>query len=454
MVKVGAATHPGSIRSSNEDYFLHAAVPQGYVGIVCDGVGGQVGGEVAAHLAAQAVYDFLREADPSTDPVSLMHDAILFANQRLILQGEHYPSGKAPASTIVAVLVMGRELIYGYVGDSRLYLYRKGELELLTEDDSLVQRMVTSGVLSPQQALQHPQKNVLTQSLGQQPPPTPHVKRIRVVPGSIYLLCSDGLSNALSREEMMEVLGDTSLSLQEKAEALVRRANQQGGYDNITALLLEPPAKTSIFAQLMNLRWPPPKYLIGGGIGMAVILLFALVIMRSRRTASSEPQGEILIIENGKVDTAASVPPVEETEPQPPEEIHSFSPPLSPPTELPALAEAPASKPQKASTPSEKKYFEYTIRKGDNLRKIAEIFDVSVRDLRQANSLKDDNIQAGKKLKIPVRSLHTHTVKEKETLSGIARRYGTRVEVIRRANSLESDKLRAGQKLIVPVIKK
>ncbi|GIV25013.1 MAG: hypothetical protein KatS3mg026_0705 [Bacteroidia bacterium] len=139
------------------------------------------------------------------------------------------------------------------------------DLSLLTQDDSLVQQMLASGLISPEQALHHPQKNVLTQHLGQDTPPTPHVHRLTLPARSLLLLCTDGLSNLLSKEEMVAILQDGSLSLQQKCEKLIEKANQNGGYDNITALLIKAPAKSTTFVMTMPFKLPPLRYLIGGG---------------------------------------------------------------------------------------------------------------------------------------------------------------------------------------------
>lgn len=466
MVSVGAATHPGRVRSNNEDYFFHGPVPQGYIGIVCDGMGGHEAGEVAARLAAQAVYDFLREAQPTNDLEALLRDAILAANHRILLHAHAHPTGKAPGSTIVAVLLTQTHIIYGHVGDSRLYVYAGDDLVPLTQDDSLVHQMLSSGLITAEQALHHPQKSILTQSLGQQPAPTPHIGRQPLRKGVTYLLCTDGLSGALSREEIIAILSRPDLtSLQAKADALIQQANENGGYDNITVLLLQPPAKSPTFAGHMKLKLPPQKYLIGGGIAIAVILILLLVFMRGRSSSRTDGTGEIIILDDTK-SNSESLPASDYSESgalSTEDPSMPVSPlPASPPTELPSATESHSTR--STSSPSvenktsdsrdRKVTFDYTIQKGDNLRKIAEIFGVSLSELRQVNTLKDDNIQAGKKLKIPVKAVHTHTVKEKETLSSIARKYDTRIEAIKRANGLQDEKIRQGQKLIIPVVKK
>lgn len=246
MVSIGLATHPGKVRPNNEDYAYHGPTPHGTVAIVCDGMGGHEAGEVAARLVAQAIYEFLAQS-PATDLEALVRDALLHANQRVLLYAQEHPQHKNLGSTAVVALLTPERLIYAHIGDSRLYAYEGKQLRLLTRDDSLVQQMLSSGLISAEQALQHPQKSVLSQSLGQYPPPTPHVGSYPLTRRSAFLLCTDGLSNSLSQEELQTWFAGDHSDPQASVEALVQKALEQGGYDNITALLLLPPTKSHTF---------------------------------------------------------------------------------------------------------------------------------------------------------------------------------------------------------------
>ncbi|MCS6894890.1 MAG: Stp1/IreP family PP2C-type Ser/Thr phosphatase [Bacteroidia bacterium] len=473
MVKVGAATHPGRVRTTNEDFIYHGPTPIGYVGIVCDGMGGHEAGEVAARIAAEAAYKFLCEAQPTRDMEGLLRDAVLSANQQILLRVQAHPQSKAPGSTIVIALIDETHITFAHVGDSRLYMYHKGELTPLTQDDSLVQQMFSSGLITAEQAINHPQKNVLTQSLGQHPAPTPHTKRLPIKKGAIYLLCSDGLSNSLSKEELTTALARAAdTPLEEIANLLIQQANANGGYDNISVVLLQPPHKTATFVGRMNLKLPPTKYLIGGGIAIIVVILAVILFTRGRRTPQTTESGEIVITDDTtpspQNDSTASLTDSELPPSTPAEEISPSTPPPTsnlpnnPPSELPKTSKSTpttkkptkTSKENSESSSSNGAVIEYTIQKGDNLLKIAEAFGVSRNEIRKINGLKDDNIKVGKKLKIPVKAVQTHVVGEKETLSGIARKYGTRVEAIKRANGLEDEKIREKQKLIIPILKK
>ncbi len=456
MVEVGFATHPGRIRSHNEDYAYHGPTPHGYVGIVCDGMGGHEAGEVAARLVAETLYTFLQEAPP-TPPEDLLREALLAANHRLLLYRQEHPEAKNLGSTAVIALLQKNHAFIAHVGDSRAYLARKNELTLLTEDDSLVQQMLTSGLISAEQALRHPQKNVLTQCLGQETPPNPHVHRVALPARSLLLLCTDGLSNLLSKEEILAVLQDRSLSLQKKCDALIEKANQNGGYDNITALLLQAPAKSATFVGSMPFKLPPLRYLIGGAIALVVIGLLVWVFAGRKKAPTPKEEGDVIVLSDDSLqaDTSnvSTLPPAEGGEvPAPPSDLPT-SLPSSPPAEAPPSKPASEARTKSASTKATT--FEYTVQKGDNLTRIAQAFSVSQSELRRLNTLPDkDDLKAGQKLKIPVQAVHTHIVQKGENLSSLARKYHTTTEAIRRANGIEEEKIRIGQKLHIPVVKR
>jgi len=419
-------------------------------------MGGHEAGEVAAHLVAETLYAFLQEAPP-TQPETLLREALLAANHRLLLYRQEHPQAKNLGSTAVVALLQKNYAFIAHVGDSRAYLARKNELTPLTEDDSLVQQMLTSGLISAEQALRHPQKNVLTQCLGQETPPNPHVHRVVLPARSLLLLCTDGLSNLLSKEEILTILQDRSLSLQQKCDKLVEKANQNGGYDNITALLLQAPVKSATFVGSMPFKLPPPRYLIGGAITLVVIGLLVWAFAGRKETSTPKEEGGVIVLSDDSlgVDTSSA------SAPSPAEGVEVLTPPSDLPTPLPGSppAEAPPSKSapvaRTGSAPTKTTTFEYTVRKGDNLTRIAQAFSVSQSELRRLNALRDkDDLKAGQKLKIPVQAVHTHTVQKGETLSSLARKYRTTTEAIRRANGIEEEKIRIGQKLLIPVVKR
>jgi serine/threonine protein phosphatase PrpC len=235
-VKIGRAagqTDTGRRRLRNEDAFI--CEPPLFA--IADGMGGARAGEIAAGLAAAA----LEEADTETRGAEGISALIAEANRRIWERSLADPQTAGMGTTVTAALVdaaVGTVAI-GHVGDSRAYLLRRGSLEQLTTDHSLVAELVQSGVLTPEEAEQHPQRSAITRALGTEA--TVDVDGFTVVaePGDIFLLCSDGLSTMLSDEEIAAAIEGIGGDPHRAADALIRAANERGGEDNITVVLFE-----------------------------------------------------------------------------------------------------------------------------------------------------------------------------------------------------------------------
>jgi serine/threonine protein phosphatase PrpC/LysM repeat protein len=458
MVEVALVSHPGRVRTENEDYAYHGETPHGYVGIVCDGMGGEAAGEVAARIAAEAVFQYLLQA-PAADPTQLLKEAIQAAQDRLLQVAQQNPQYQKFGTTIAIALIKDHLLSYAHVGDSRIYLYSRHTLTLLTEDDSLVQQMLREGLITPEQALHHPQKNILSQCLGPHQNPTPHIGQTKLRPKDIVLLCTDGLSNLLSQDELVSQLTQHA-TLSAAAENLVAQANRQGGYDNITVLLLRAPSKTPTFA--LSMKLPPTKYLIAGGIGLVVIILLVVAFSRGSSPTPTDSNDGIILTDSteagGAPPTASggSLPAPPETEPLPPPP-NEATPAPAPPSETPqppteTKTPTSSSKPSSPST-SKTNTITITVQKGDNLTQIAKAFRTTRSSIQSANHLTSENIRAGQKLSIPVKGIQIHTVQKGENLSKLAREYHSSIEAIRRANNLsDKDEIKAGQKLKIPIL--
>lgn len=241
-LSVGARTDPGRVRPNNQDWWLQYVPPdprvlaaKGALFAVADGMGGRAGGQVASQLAVQHVLQAYYE--DSTQPIaSSLHQAVRIANHRVYAYGQAYPAYQGMATTLVAAVVRGKELIVAHVGDSRAYLVRAGRVWPLTRDHSWVAEMVARGLLTPAQAASHPYRHVIMRSVGPKPAVAVDVQRTKIAPGDALVLCTDGLSDVVSPGEIGWAAA--ALAPQHAAQTLIDWANQRGGRDNISALVV------------------------------------------------------------------------------------------------------------------------------------------------------------------------------------------------------------------------
>jgi len=222
-------TDTGRQRSANEDsLFVRAPIF-----VVADGMGGAQAGEVASKAAADA---FDRDL-PEGSPEAFLRETIEAANRRIHDLARADPSRAGMGTTITAAIVDAskEEVGIGHVGDSRAYRLRRGRLEQLTRDHSLVEEMRRKGQITDAQAEDHPQRSIITRALGPEPEVEVDVQTVPAAPGDVFLLCSDGLTTMLAEQRIAAVLSEAS-SMREAVRTLVDEANGAGGRDNITAL--------------------------------------------------------------------------------------------------------------------------------------------------------------------------------------------------------------------------
>ncbi|MGH3066045.1 MAG: Stp1/IreP family PP2C-type Ser/Thr phosphatase [Gaiellaceae bacterium] len=231
--RAAGVTDTGRRRLRNEDAFI--CEPPLFA--VADGMGGARAGEVAARLAAAA----LEEAGAETKGEQGVTAMIEEANRRIWERALADPATAGMGTTVTAALVDTESgtVAIGHVGDSRAYRLREGSLEQLTSDHSLVAELVSSGVLTPEEAERHPQRSAITRALGTEPTVDVEVLTIAGEPGDLYLICSDGLPTMLADDAIAAALETAEREPMAAAEALVAAANRQGGEDNITVVLFE-----------------------------------------------------------------------------------------------------------------------------------------------------------------------------------------------------------------------
>jgi serine/threonine protein phosphatase PrpC len=222
-------TDVGRQRHTNEDNFYDE--PPLFA--VADGMGGAQAGEVASEMA---IGEFVAQRETDAAAEEQLEQIALAANRKIWDMAQSDSRHAGMGTTLTAAMLDGQSVAVGHVGDSRLYLYRSGEIERMTRDHSLVEEFVRQGKLTPEQAEKHPQRSVITRALGPENSVEVDTFRIPARDGDVYLLCSDGLSGMVSDEDMAAILASES-DLGSAAATLVDRANSNGGRDNITAVL-------------------------------------------------------------------------------------------------------------------------------------------------------------------------------------------------------------------------
>jgi len=223
------ASDTGKKRRRNEDSYVVA--PPLFA--VADGMGGAQAGEVASKLAAAA----LEETDSgSLHGEERLVSLIQEANRRVHERASADPATSGMGTTMTVALVEGDVVTFGHVGDSRAYLVRAGRLDQLTEDHSLVNELLKSGKLSPKEAETHPQRSVITRAVGTDPDVDVDTFAVQAQEGDVFLLCSDGLTDMVDDEEILDLLDRYHDDLDRATKALVSAANRGGGEDNITVV--------------------------------------------------------------------------------------------------------------------------------------------------------------------------------------------------------------------------
>lgn len=235
-MRIGRAawrTDTGRRRVRNEDAYVFE--PPLFA--IADGMGGARAGEVAAGIAAAALREGRRDAiDEAT-----LEASIAEANRRVWERSLADPATAGMGTTVTVALVdaAAGEVVFGHVGDSRAYRLRGDELEQITTDHSLVAELVESGVLTPEEAERHPQRSAITRAVGTESAIEVDVFRAPAELGDLVLLCSDGLTDMLSEEEIAAALVEAGRDPEAAADRLVAAANARGGEDNITVVLFE-----------------------------------------------------------------------------------------------------------------------------------------------------------------------------------------------------------------------
>ena len=239
-MKIYSKTDIGKVRSSNQDSFFAGELQNGAVfGIVCDGMGGAKAGNVASETAVKLISDYVlrsyRDSMDEFEAEKMLRNAVESANIEVFETASNDEELKGMGTTVVIALVQDNKAVIANVGDSRIYLIGE-EIEQITRDHSVVQSLIESGKITPEDAKMHPVKNVITRALGAEEKIVVDTSSLSLIDGQTLLLCTDGLSSYVEAEEILKVL--KKHKTENVPEELVKLANKHGGGDNITVVTL------------------------------------------------------------------------------------------------------------------------------------------------------------------------------------------------------------------------
>ena len=241
MIETAFASSIGRIRKRNQDFVkVFKNKSDTTLAIVCDGMGGHQGGDVASTMAVSHLgHNF--ESTDFTDTNSAhkwIEVQLKSENETILKTADRFPDLNGMGTTIVLAFAFKDTALIAHLGDSRAYIYADGHFTQLTEDHSLVNELVKMGQITKEQAKHHPQKNIITQALGVSSTIDPEFRNVALNENDIILLCTDGLTNSLSDPQIQQILATKELSLKDRCNKLINEANRLGGGDNITVCLV------------------------------------------------------------------------------------------------------------------------------------------------------------------------------------------------------------------------
>ena len=295
-LNVAAQTHAGMTGKNNEDRYAITSFQLSdddptpvLLAVVADGIGGHRAGEVAAELAVNHITQFVAESDVQR-PKKILERAIHEASEAIADHASSTADQKGMGATCACIWVIGDKLYTATVGDSRIYLLRGGRIQQLTTDHTWVQEAIEKNIITPELARDHPNVHVIRRYLGSPDPPEVDFRLrmydseadalaegnqgMQILPGDTFLICSDGLTDLVWNDEIAEFIRAKS-SLKAAAQSLIDTANQRGGHDNTTIVLINVPHNLQMMVQKKSSKLP---WIIGGGIALLLFLVFASVM--------------------------------------------------------------------------------------------------------------------------------------------------------------------------------
>jgi serine/threonine protein phosphatase PrpC len=247
-LEIATCTDPGMVRSHNEDSI--AADAANGLAVLADGMGGYNAGEVASGMATTVIISEMRQILASAKPYDvdsrtseeiaarLVREQVLKANSSIYQAAQSQPQYAGMGTTLIVCLFYDNRMLVAHLGDSRLYVLRDGNFSQVTRDHSLLQEQIDSGIITPEQAKKAQHKNLVTRALGIDPIVEPEIHEYPTKAGDIYLLCSDGLCDMVEDEDIGMTLQALGGNLKLAAQQLVQMANDNGGRDNVSVILV------------------------------------------------------------------------------------------------------------------------------------------------------------------------------------------------------------------------
>jgi protein phosphatase len=306
-LNVDAQSHPGMTGKNNEDRYAVASfvldkkdrTPVLFA-VLSDGIGGHRAGEVAAELAVNHIMQVVARSD-GRHIRNTIEDAVSEASDAIAAHSDSNKNLKGMGATCAIAWIVGDKLHTAYVGDSRIFLMRGGRIQQLTVDHTWVQEAIDKGILTPEKAREHPNVHVIRRYLGSPTPPEPdfrlklfndegdqHAENnqgLQLLPNDILLLCSDGLTDLVWNDEILELVRSKP-NVKEASRALVELANSRGGHDNTTVILISVPSDFKYIPK-RHVNWLP--WIIGGILGVVLLLLVGSVFALSLLRQNAEP---------------------------------------------------------------------------------------------------------------------------------------------------------------------
>jgi len=260
VIEIATVTHSGMVRSHNEDSIAADAATG--LAVLADGMGGYNAGEVASGIAVAMISSELKKVLAAAEELDiakaerLVGEHAIRANNAIYQAAQTQSQYAGMGTTLVTALWHDNKMVVGHVGDSRLYRFRGNKLEQVTKDHSLLQEQIDSGLITKEQARHSQNKNLVTRAVGIDPDVEAEVHSYDVQPGDIYLLCSDGLNDMVRDEDMQLTLSSLQANLPLAAEQLVQQANDNGGRDNVSVILVRVlkgfPARSGLVGKLRS----------------------------------------------------------------------------------------------------------------------------------------------------------------------------------------------------------